>query len=69
MTTFLTTAQREFLLNAFKEQLISFDCLDDDAYLLDELRAMNNVDFLGACIEYMPFYGDPDGRKILSRIK
>ena len=69
MTTFLTTAQREFLIEQYKEQLIDFDCLDDYAYLLDELRTMNNVDFLGECIEFMPIYGEPVGRKILSNIK
>ena len=69
MTTFLTTAQREFLIEEYKEQLISFDCLDDYAYLLDELRTYNNVDFLGACIEFMPIYGEPAGRKRLNKIK
>ena len=61
MTTFLTAAQREFLLNQYKEQLISFDCLDDYAYLLDELRGYNNVDFWNECVEFMPIYGDEPG--------
>ena len=69
MTTFLTTAQREFLLEEYKEQLEEFDQLEEYGHMLDGLRTMNNVDFLNECIEFMPIYGDPVGRKILSRIK
>ena len=69
MTTFLTTAQREFLIEEYKEQLEEFEQLEEYGHLLDGLRTMNNVDFLNECIEFMPIYGDPVGRKILSRIK
>ena len=69
MTTFLTKAQREFLIEEYKEQLIEFEELEDNLDLLEELRTYNNVDFLNACIEWMPIYGEPVGRKILARIK
>ena len=69
MTTFLTTAQREFLIEEYKEQLIEFDQLEDDAHILDELRTYNNVKFLNACIEFMPMYGESLGRRILSNVK
>ena len=69
MTTFLTTAQREFLLEEYKEQLIEFEELEDNLDLLEELRTYNNVDFLNACIEWMPIYGEPVGRKILKNVK
>ena len=45
MTTFLTTAQREFLIEEYKEQLEEFEELEEYGYLLDELRKMNNTDF------------------------
>ena len=69
MTTFLTKAQREYLINEFKEQLIEFEELEDNLDLLEELRTMHNVDFLQVCIDFMPIYGEPVGRKILARIK
>ena len=69
MTTFLTTAQREFLLEEYKEQLEEFDQLEEYGGFLDELRTYNNVDFLNACIEFMPIYGEPVGRRILNNIK
>ena len=69
MTTFLTTAQREFLIEEYKEQLEEFEQLEEYGHMLDGLRTMNNVDFLNECIEFMPIYGDPVGRKTLSRIK
>ena len=69
MTTFLTTAQREFLLEEYKEQLIEFEELDDNLDLLEELRTYNNVDFLNACIEWMPIYGEPAGKKILAKVR
>ena len=69
MTTFLTTAQREFLLEEYKEQLIEFEELEDNLDLLEELRTYNNVDFLNACIEWMPIYGEPAGKKILAKVR
>ena len=61
MTTFLTTAQREFLIEEYKEQLEEFEQLEEYGYLLDELRKMNNTDFWQQCIEFMPIYGDEPG--------
>ena len=61
MTTFLTTAQREFLIEEYKEQLEEFEELEEYGYLLDELRKMNNTDFWQQCIEFMPIYGDEPG--------
>jgi len=69
MTTFLTAAQREFLIEEYKEQLEEFEELEEYGYFLDELRTYNNVDFLNQCIEFMPIYGEPTGRKILAGIK
>ena len=69
MTTFLTAAQREFLLEEYKEQLIEFEELEDNLDLLEELRTYNNVDFLNACIDFMPLYGMPVGKRILANIK
>ena len=69
MTTFLTTAQREFLIEEYKEQLIEFEELEDNLDLLEELRTYNNVDFLNACIEWMPIYGEPAGKKILAKVR
>ena len=69
MTTFLTAAQREFLIEEYKEQLEEFEQLEEYGYFLDELRTYNNVDFLNQCIEFMPIYGEPVGRRILANIK
>jgi len=69
MTTFLTTAQREFLCNEYKDQLEEMEELEEYGYLVDELRTYDNVTFWQTVIEVMPIYGDPVGRKILSRIK
>ena len=69
MTTFLTKAQREFLIEEYKEQLEEFDQLEEYGYFLDELRTYNNVDFLNQCVEFMPIYGEPVGRKILANVK
>jgi hypothetical protein len=69
MTTFLTTAQREFLIEEYAEQLIEFDQEDQVEELTAALRTLNNVDFLQECVEQMPIYGEPAGRKILARIK
>ena len=69
MTTFLTAAQREFLIEEYKEQLEEFEQLEEYGYFLDELRTYNNVDFLNQCIEFMPIYGEPVGRRILANVK
>jgi hypothetical protein len=69
MTTFLTAAQREFLIEEYKEQLEEFEQLEEYGYFLDELRTYNNVDFLNQCVEFMPIYGEPAGRRILAKVK
>lgn len=69
MTTFLTTAQREFLIEEYKKQLEEFDQLEEYGYLLEELPTYNNVDFLNECVEFMPVYGEPAGRRILAKVK
>ena len=69
MTTFLTTAQRKFLIEEYEEQLMEFDELEEYGYLLDELRTYNNVDFLQECIDFMPIYGQPEGRRILAMVE
>ena len=69
MTTFLTTAQREFLIEEYKKQLEEFDQLEEYGYLLEELPTYNNVDFLNECVEFMPVYGEPSGRRILAKVK
>jgi|TARA_Y100000033_G_scaffold47833_1_gene53863 hypothetical protein len=69
MTTFLTTAQREFLCNEYRDQLEEMEELEEYGYLVDELRTYDNVSFWQFVVENMPIYGEPVGRKILSRIK
>jgi hypothetical protein len=69
MTTFLTTAQREFLIEEYKEQLIEFDQEDQVEELTAWLRTLDNVDFLQECVEQMPIYGEPTGRRILANVK
>ena len=69
MTTFLTKAQREFLIDEYMEQLEEFDQLDEYPNMDETLRACGNVEFLTLCVEFMPFYGEPAGRKILANIK
>ena len=69
MTTFLTTAQREFLCNEFRDQLEEMEELEEYGYLVDELRTYDNVSFWQFVVENMPIYGEPVGRKILSRMK
>lgn len=68
MTTFLTSAQRKFLIEEYKEQLEEFDQLEEYGHLLDWLPTLNNVDFLQECIDFMPIYGEPAGKKILAKI-
>lgn len=69
MTTFLTTAQREFLIEEYKEQLIEFDQEDQVEELTAWLRTLDNVNFLQECVEQMPVYGEPTGRRILAKVK
>ena len=69
MTTFLTKAQRDFLCDEYRDQLEDMEELEEYGYLVDELRTYDNVAFWQTVIEVMPIYGEPVGRKILSRIK
>ena len=69
MTTFLTTAQRNFLIEEYTEQLIEWDQEHLVEELTDWLRTLSNVDFLQECVEQMPIYGQAEGRKILNRVK
>ena len=69
MTTFLTAAQREFLIEEYTEQLIEFDQEDQVEELTAWLRTLNNVDFLQECVDQMPIYGQAEGRKILNGMK
>ena len=69
MTTFLTTAQREFLCNEYRDQLEEMEELEEYGYLVDELRTYDNVSFWQFVVENMPIYGEPVGREILSRMK
>ena len=69
MTTFLTTAQRNFLIEEYTEQLIEFDQEDQVEELTAWLRTLNNVDFLQECVDQMPIYGQTEGRKILNGMK
>ena len=59
MTTFLNKAQREFLLQEYKEQLEDFDQLDEYGHILDAMRTYNNIDFYNEAIEFMPIYAEP----------
>lgn len=61
MTAFLTSAQREFLINEYKEQLEEFDQLEEYGDLLDGLRKLNNTAFWQEIIDFMPIYGDEPG--------
>ena len=69
MTTFLTTAQRKFLIEEYEEQLMEFGQEDQIEELTDWLRTLNNVDFLQECVDQMPIYGQPEGRRILAMVK
>ena len=69
MTTFLTTAQRDFLIEEYVEQLIEFGQEDEVEGLVDWLRTLGNVDFLRECVDQMPIYGQPVGLDILARIR
>ena len=69
MTTFLTTAQRNFLIEEYTEQLIEWDQEHLVEELTDWLRTLNNVDFLQECVDQMPIYGQSVGRKILANVR
>ena len=69
MTTFLTTAQRKFLIEEYEEQLIEFGQEHLIEELTDWLRTLNNVDFLQECVDQMPIYGQPEGRRILAMVE
>ena len=69
MTTFLTTSQRDFLIEEYTEQLIEWDQEHLVEELTDWLRTLSNVDFLQECIDQMPIYGEPAGKKILAKVR
>ena len=69
MTTFLTTAQRKFLIEEYEEQLMEFGQEHLIEELTDWLRTLNNVDFLQECVDQMPIYGQPEGRRILAMVE
>ena len=69
MTTFLNAAQREFLIEEYTEQLIEFDQEDQVEELTAWLRTLDNVNFLQECVDQMPIFGEPAGRKILAKVK
>ena len=54
MTTFITKAQREWLIAEYMEQLEEFDQLDEYPDMDDYLRKMNNVDLINECVGFMP---------------
>lgn len=69
MTTFLTTAQREFLLEEYVDQLDEMGELEEYGHYVDTLRKQDNVKFWETIVEVMPIYGEPIGRKIIANIK
>ena len=69
MTTFLTTAQREFLLDEYVDLLDEMGELEEYGHYVDDLRKQDNVKFWETIVEVMPIYGEPVGRKIIARIK
>ena len=69
MTTFLTTAQREFLLEEYVDQLDEMGELEEYGHYVDALRKQDNVKFWETIVEVLPIYGEPVGRKIIANIK
>ncbi|QIN97014.1 hypothetical protein [Synechococcus phage S-H34] len=59
MTTFLTAAQREYLLEEYKEQLEEFGQLEEYAQLIEELPSWDNVAFWTEMTDQMPIYAEP----------
>jgi hypothetical protein len=59
MTTFLTTAQREFLIGEYMEQLEEFDQLEEFPGMADTLRSCNNTEFYELIIDFMPIFEEP----------
>jgi len=59
MTTFLTRAQREFLLEEYREQLEEFDQIEEYGHLIDEFRKWDNVSFWTEMTDQMPIYQKP----------
>ncbi len=59
MTTFLTKAQREYLIEEYLEQLEEFDQLEEFSGMGDTLRSCNNTEFYELIIDFMPIYGEP----------
>ena len=54
MTTFITKAQREWLIAEYMEQLEEFDQLDEYPEMEEDLRKMGNVDLINECVGLMP---------------
>ena len=69
MTTFLTTAQREFLIEEYVDLLDEMGELEEYGHYVDDLRKQDNVKFWETIVEVMPIYGYPVGRKILANVK
>ena len=69
MTTFLTTAQREFLIQEYKDTLEEMGELEEYGHYADALRNEDNVKFWQTIVEVMPIYGEPVGKKILAKVR
>lgn len=59
MTPFLNKAQREFLIEEYREQLEEFDQLEEYGFLLEEMKEWDNVSFWREMTEQMPIYAEP----------
>jgi hypothetical protein len=59
MTTFLTTEQREFLLEEYREVLEEFDQIEEYGHLIDDFRKWDNVSFWIEMTDQMPIYKEP----------
>ena len=59
MTTFLTTKQREFLLEEYREVLEEFDQIEEYGHLIDDFRKWDNVSFWIEMTDQMPIYKEP----------
>ena len=57
-SVFLTTAQREFLLQEYKE-LLEKSGAKNKGYLLEQMKAMDNVTFWAEICDFMPIYAKP----------
>ena len=64
MTTFITKAQREWLIAEFMEQLEEFDQLDEYPGMEEDLRAMGNVQLIEMCVDFMPLIMEMMPKKV-----